>query len=83
VVFGDELATLARQRGARLHVVTGRRTELGYDPLSAPALTTNIPDLADHDIYVCGPEPMAQAVLAALRIAKVPRRQIHSESFEF
>ncbi|HST48539.1 ferredoxin reductase family protein [Jatrophihabitans sp.] len=83
VVFGEELTALARQRGARLHVVTGRRTELGYDPLSAEALTANLPDLPDYDVYVCGPAPMTEAVLAALRAAKVPRRQVHSESFEF
>ncbi len=83
VVFADELTALARQRGARLHVITGRRAEFGYDPLSAASLTTNIADLVDHDVYLCGPEPMTRAVLAALRTAKVPRRQIHSESFEF
>lgn len=83
VVFGDELAGIAEQRGARLHVLTGRRTELGYDPLSAQALTTNLADLREHDVYLCGPEPMVTAVGSALRAAKVPRRQIHVESFEF
>ena len=83
VVFGDELATIAEQRGARLHVLTGRRTELGYDPLSAESLTTNIPDLRDHDVYLCGPQPLIRDVGAALRAAKVPRRQVHAESFEF
>ncbi|HEX8093272.1 ferredoxin reductase family protein [Jatrophihabitans sp.] len=83
VVFGDELTAIAQQRGARLHIVTGRRGELGYDPLSAPALTTNIPDLPDYDVYLCGPEPMAASVVSALRAAKVPRRRIHHESFEF
>jgi predicted ferric reductase len=83
VVFGDELAAIAGQRGARLHVLTGRRTELGYDPLSAEALTTNLPDLRDHDVYLCGPQAMVTAVGSALRTAKVPRRQIHVESFEF
>lgn len=83
VVFGDELAAIAGRRGARLHVLTGRRTELGYDPLSAEALTTNLPDLRDHDVYLCGPQSMVTAVGSALRAAKVPRRQIHAESFDF
>jgi ferredoxin-NADP reductase len=83
VVFGNELAAIAQQRDARLHVLTGPRTELGYDPLSAEALTTNLPDLCDYDVYLCGPEPMVSAVESALRAAKVPRRQIHAESFEF
>jgi ferredoxin-NADP reductase len=83
VVFRDELTTIAQQRGARLHLLTGRRSELGHDPLSAPALLANIPDLADHDVYVCGPAELAASVGSALRAAKVPRRRIHHESFEF
>jgi predicted ferric reductase len=82
-VFRNELIALARHRGARLEIVSGRRDELGYDPLSADALTANVPDLRDHDVYLCGPEPMAAAVVRALRTAKVPARQIHHESFEF
>jgi ferredoxin-NADP reductase len=56
---------------------------LGYDPLSHDALEANFPDLREHDVYVCGPDGMANSVVAALRQAKVSRRQIHHESFEF
>ena len=83
VVFAGELDALARLRGARVHVVAGHRRELGYDPLSAGALAANLPDLREHDVYVCGPEGMTAAVTAALRGAGVPRRQIHTETFEF
>jgi predicted ferric reductase len=83
VLFREELEQLARHRRARLHVVTGRRSELGTDPLSASALLANVPDLRQHDVYVCGPAGMTDAVSAALRSAGVPRRQIHSESFAF
>ena len=83
VVFRDELAAIAAARGARLHLVVGSRTRLGHDPLSAEVLAPNIPDLREHDVYNCGPEPMAQSVVTALRRCRVPRRQIHHESFEF
>jgi predicted ferric reductase len=83
VVFRDELAAIARQRGARLLVVAGRRAELGWDPLCAEALTATVPELREHDVYVCGPDQMTAAVVRALRTARVPRRRIHSESFEF
>jgi predicted ferric reductase len=83
VVFRDELAALARLRGATVHFLVGHRRDLGYDPLSAPVLTANIPDLTERDVYVCGPDGMTAAVVAALRAAKVPRRQIHHETFEF
>jgi predicted ferric reductase len=83
VVFRDELTAIARGRGARLHIVTGHRSQLGYDPLSASALLANMPDLRTFDVYVCGPDPMTASAMAALRTAKVPRRQIHSETFTF
>jgi len=83
VVFRHELEQLAERRGARLHIVTGRRREIGHDPLSAAALTANVPDLRHHDVYICGPTGMTQATKQALRAAGVPRRNIHHESFEF
>jgi predicted ferric reductase len=83
IVFREELQRLAAQRGASLRFVTGRRADLGFDPLSAPALRANIPDLVDHEVYLCGPAGMTDAVTDALRSAGVPRRQIHHEFFEF
>src|SRR4051812_3155824 len=83
VVFRNELDAIAKSRGARLHIIAGHRRELGHDPLSTAALARNIADLRDHDVFVCGPAGMTAAVVRALRAAKVPRRQIHSESFEF
>ena len=82
IVFLAELRALASQRGANLQFVVGRRSELGYDPLSSDALVANIPDLPDHDVYVCGPPGMTATLSTALRDAGVPRRQIHHESFE-
>jgi ferredoxin-NADP reductase len=83
VVFRRELELLAEQRDANLRIVTGRRSELGGDPLSAAALEANVPHLARHDVYLCGPAGMTDAARRALRTAGVPRRQIHHESFEF
>jgi ferredoxin-NADP reductase len=83
IVFREELEHIARARGAHLRFVIGRRADLGYDPLSAEILAAAIPDLADHDVYLCGPDGMTASVSAALRAAGVRRRQIHHESFEF
>ncbi|MDQ1673792.1 MAG: hypothetical protein QOC98_2354 [Frankiaceae bacterium] len=83
VVFRHELESLAASRGARLHIVVGRRTEFGVDPLDARTLQANIPDLAAHDVFVCGPAGLTDTTVRALRTARVPRRQIHVESFEF
>jgi ferredoxin-NADP reductase len=82
VIFRDELAGLARARAADVRFLTGRRCDLGYDPLSPEALAHNVPDLAHRDVFLCGPPGMTEAVTGALRSAGVPRRQIHHESFE-
>jgi predicted ferric reductase len=83
IVFRDELVELARRRGATVRYAIGRRADLGCDPISATTLAANIPDLVDHDVYLCGPPGMTDAAIAALRAAGVPSRQIHHESFEF
>jgi ferredoxin-NADP reductase len=46
-------------------------------------LLANVPGLARHDVYLCGPPGMTAAVTRSLRTAGVPRRQIHRESFAF
>jgi predicted ferric reductase len=83
VVFRRELGQLAAARGARVWYVAGRRAELGFDPLSAAELRSNVPGLTRHDVYVCGPAGMTAAAIRELRSAGVPRRHIHHESFEF
>jgi predicted ferric reductase len=83
VVFRDELAALSRQRGARLLIVAGRRQDLGWDPLSTEAITSTVPDVRAHDVYICGPDRMTASVLRSLRAAHVPRRRLHHESFAF
>ena len=83
VIFRHELELLAQARGARLFIASGRRRDLGYDPLSAPVLTRHIPDIALHDVFLCGPPGMTEATTQALLCAGVKRRHIHHESFEF
>lgn len=82
-VLLPELEDLARTRGARLHVLAGR-TGAGSPPNSPfePAnLLALVPDVADRDVYVCGPPAMTSAVLRSLRTLRVPRRQVHAERF--
>ena len=83
VIFRRELELLAKARGARLIIAAGRRSDLGYDPLSTAVLTKHIPDLADHDVFLCGPPGMTSAATSALLAAGVKRPHIHHESFEF
>jgi ferredoxin-NADP reductase len=80
VVLGDELQSLALSRGARLHLLTGR-TGPANQPFSPEGLTALVPDVAERDVYLCGPAPLTVAVLDTLRRLRVPARQIHAESF--
>ena len=83
VVLRPELDWIAQQRGARVHYLVGPPGTGGNDPLSPAHLQKIIPDVRQHDVYLCGPEPMMAATQAALRDVGVPRRHIHNESFAF
>jgi ferredoxin-NADP reductase/DMSO/TMAO reductase YedYZ heme-binding membrane subunit len=76
-----ELEAIARDRGARLHLAVnapdGRRPTL-----SVRGLRAALPDIAEHDVYVCGPPGLLRESYEALRAAGVPARRIHHESFE-
>lgn len=77
-----EIDAIAARRGAGVRYVVDEPT--GYSsPLTAEALTGMVPDLAAHDVYLCGPPGMTQAAIEALREAGVPTRRIHHESFAF
>jgi predicted ferric reductase len=81
LALGGELEAIARWRGARvlyaLNGPDGRRPSL-----SARSLRATFPDLAGHDVYICGPHGFARELYEALRTAGVPDRRIHHESFE-
>ncbi len=80
-VLLNELRHLATQKGARLHLLTGRTSDHATPPLSPEALHHYVPDITTRDIYVCGPDPMTKTVLTSLRALGVPQNQIHAERF--
>jgi predicted ferric reductase len=84
LAFRDELSALAQRRGIELHALLG--TEIGddhTDKLGIPALRTLIPDIAERDVFVCGPPGMVDAVRRRLAALHVPRRNIHYERFAY
>lgn len=51
--------------------------------LDAARLIALVPDLLDRDAYVCGPPPMMDGMIAALKGHGVPRERIHFEKFGY
>jgi predicted ferric reductase len=83
VVLRHELDAIAQSRGTNVHYLLGVPQGGARDHLSAQRLTKIVPDVADRDVFLCGPAPMMAAAQAGLREAGVPRRHIHRESFTF
>jgi predicted ferric reductase len=83
VVFQDELEELMKARGGKVHYLIGRRVELRRDPLDARHLHRNVPDIAQREIYICGPEGMIRTVQRSLQQLHVPSAQIHKEHFAY
>ena len=73
------LAELQALSGLTVVPVTGRRAELGYDPLSLEWISRFIPDLHAWEAFICGPEGMAETAESILRSLRMPRRFIHRE----
>ncbi|MFL6105998.1 MAG: ferric reductase-like transmembrane domain-containing protein [Marmoricola sp.] len=87
-LFAAELDTIAAARGLRVLRLPGPRRAAGSwlpaavgraDDLTA--LRHWIPDVADRDVYVCGPEPWAALVNRTLVDAGVSGDRIHLETF--
>lgn len=82
LVFRDELDQLAAHRGARVHYLVGRRgVDVPADPLGAGTIRRLVPDIADQDVYLCGPTGLMRRVEGSLDELGVPRGQVHAERF--
>jgi predicted ferric reductase len=87
-LFADELTALAREHGLQVIWLPGHRRApdswLGEGVGRADdrtALTFWVPDIAERDVYVCGPETWAGEVRRATAAAGVPADRFHVESF--
>jgi len=80
IVFAEELTWMSQEGRLKLHYLLGPRDAVPA-PLSAERLTELVPDLADRDVFLCGPPGMVDTARQALREAGVTRRRIHHERF--
>jgi len=80
----DELVLRAEleELGVDAHYVVGDHAAPGGELLLSPEhLHELVPDLAERDVYVCGPPGMTDFAVRNVRRAGVPRRHIHVERF--
>ena len=87
-LFSRELEALASQRGLQVVHLPGPRMSpnsvLGPAARGMPelvALRRWIPDLAERDVFVCGPSAWTDGVERLVLAAGVPAERVHTESF--
>jgi predicted ferric reductase len=82
VVFREELDALAASRSTPVHYVIGDHAAPGGDRLLSPEhLEELVPDVAEREVYLCGPPAMTRVLERSVRRAHVPRRRLHVERF--
>jgi predicted ferric reductase len=90
-LFRRELEELSRRRGVNLVLVPGGRVRsraswLPHDAAhldDRAALLQLVPDLREHDVYLCGPDGWLAAAMRAVKQAGVPQEQVHVERFSW
>jgi predicted ferric reductase len=81
-VLRGELEERIGARGFELHVVAGdHATDQGRRLLAPDHLRELVPDVAEREVYVCGPPAMTDALARTVRAVRVPRRNVHVERF--
>ena len=78
----DELERIAAARGVAARLRRRRPRERGgARPALAGHLNELVPDIAERDVYVCGPVGMVDSIVPNLRPCQVPPRHLHVERF--
>jgi predicted ferric reductase len=90
LVLVDELHDLATTSKVRVELLVGPPVPGSWLPpqlarrergSGAKALQRLVPELTDHDVYLCGPPAWMSLVRRDLAHAGVPARQVHDERF--
>ncbi len=91
LVLDDEISELVERRRGVVHNVVGPRVssrpswlpEQAAHLSDAGALRHLVPDIAEHDVFICGAPQWMSAIARAAADAGVPAEQIHTERFSW
>jgi predicted ferric reductase len=91
LVLRAEIEALAHERAARVFYAIGPRVrgrhswlpEAAADLTDVEALRQLVPDVAEHDVYLCGADGWMDAAEHAVLAAGVPRDAVHLERFSW
>jgi predicted ferric reductase len=88
--LGTEILELCQKRGAKLFHLTGARAwrdDHNWLPDEAVrngySIASYAPDIADSDVYICGPATWARNVISDVLMAGADAEQIHHERFDW
>jgi predicted ferric reductase len=76
MILASEVTELARHRKGRVHELVGSRAEVRIDRLAEL-----VPDLADRDVYISGPEGFVTRMVATVLRLGVPKDSVHFEVY--
>jgi ferredoxin-NADP reductase len=90
-VLAPELTDVARGRGARYVLIDGPRIpdRPSWLPMAARHLSDAdglrlvVPDVAEHEVYLCGSPGWMEAARSAVLAAGVPVQHVHLERFTY
>lgn len=84
IIFRDELDRLAAERGITIRYAMGdHRVPDNKHLLTAAHLRHLLPDIAQRELYLCGPPAMMQTLERQVLRAGVPAEHIHIDRFAF
>ena len=83
VVFAKELVALAgpylKIKPVFSDAPAGYKGETGY--INGAMIKRLVPDYAERDVYICGPQPMMDGIATDLTATDLPTEQLHFERF--
>ncbi len=80
IVHAEEMRALVAAREGHYFEIVGSRAEVILDD---DTLSSLVPSISSHDIFVCGPAGFTDDVVASARRLGVPHDQVHHEAFTF